>query len=263
MNKEINELINEALKDNAFPGACLCIVKDDKVSLESYGLKAKYPNEEDNNLDTIYDMASCSKVISTTTSILILLEQGKLRLYEPVCNIIPEFSMKNVTVWDLLTHTAGLPEGLKGSWEMTKEQIYDGIMKLEPIYPKNTKIVYSDLGFMLLGFIIEKVSGMNYYDFLDKTILSPLKMTDTHHLIPNYKLNRVASNNFDSRIIKDGSIITNTCNNLDLKGLSKRYCKMVYQQVQLMGLPVLQKNYWKCKQRFYIQFPTNPRHISI
>lgn len=179
MNKEINELINEALKDNAFPGACLCIVKDDKVSLESYGLKAKYPNQEDNNLDTIYDMASCSKVISTTTSILILLEQGKLRLYEPVCNIIPEFSMKNVTVWDLLTHTAGLPEGLKGSWEMTKEQIYDGIMKLEPIYPKNTKIVYSDLGFMLLGFIIEKVSGMTLDCFSKKYIFDPLEMYDT------------------------------------------------------------------------------------
>ncbi len=179
MKKEINELIQEALKDEAFPGACLCVVNKDNVYLETYGLKAKYPNEEKNELNTIYDMASCSKVISTTTSILVLLEQGKLRLYEPVCNIIPEFSMKNVTVWDLLTHTAGLPEGLKGAWEMTKEQIYDGIMKLEPVYEKNTKLIYSDLGFMLLGFIVEKLSGMTLDKFSKKYIFDPLEMYDT------------------------------------------------------------------------------------
>lgn len=179
MKKEINELVQEALNNEVFPGACLCIVNKDKVYLESYGLKAKYPNPEENDVNTIYDMASCSKVISTTTSILKLLEQGKLRLYEPVCNILPEFSLKNVTVWDLLTHTAGLPEGLKGAWTMTKEEIYNGIMKIEPIYEKNTKIIYSDLGFMLLGFIVEKLSGMTLDKFSKKYIFDPLEMYDT------------------------------------------------------------------------------------
>ena len=158
MKKEINDLMQEALENNAFPGGCLCVVNNGEVYLESYGLKAKYPNEEENDVNTIYDMASCSKVISTTTSILVLAEQGKLRLYEPVCNILPEFNLKNVTVWDLLTHTSGLIPGLPGAHKMTKEEIYDGIMKLEPTYEKNSKIVYSDLNFMLLGFIVEKFS---------------------------------------------------------------------------------------------------------
>ena len=179
MNKEINSLIHEALIDGAFPGACLCIVNKGKVYLESYGLKAKYPKEEQNELNTIYDMASCSKVISTTTSILILLEMGKLRLYEPVCNILPEFNLKNVTVWDLLTHTSGLIPGLPGAHKMTKEQIYDNIMKLEPTYEKNTKIVYSDLNFMLLGLIVEKISKMPLNEFSKKYIFDPLEMYDT------------------------------------------------------------------------------------
>lgn len=179
MKKEINELIQEALNNDAFPGACLCIVNNGKVHLESYGLKAKYPNEEKNEVNTIYDMASCSKVISTTTSILVLAEMGKLRLFEPVCNIIPEFSLKNVTVWDLLTHTSGLKPGLPGASQMTKEEIYKGIMELEPSYEKNSKIVYSDLNFMLLGFIVEKLSGMTLDVFSKKYIFDPLEMYDT------------------------------------------------------------------------------------
>ena len=128
MKKKINELVYEALEQEVFPGACLCIVNKDKVYLESYGLKAKYPNEEENDVNTIYDMASCSKVISTTTSILLLLEQGKLRLFEPVKNIIPEFNLSDVTVWDLLTHTSGLIPGIPGASKMTKEEIYQKII---------------------------------------------------------------------------------------------------------------------------------------
>lgn len=179
MNKKINELINEAINDGAFPGANFCIIHDGKIDIETYGLKAKYPNEEKNNINTLYDMASCSKVVSTTTAIMILVEQGKIRLFEPVCNILPEFQMKDVTIWDLLTHTSGLIEGLPGSHSMTKEQIIDGIMHLTPNYPKNTKIVYSDLGFIVLGLIVEKVSGMTLDKFSRQFIFDPLEMYDT------------------------------------------------------------------------------------
>lgn len=179
MNKTINELINNAITDGAFPGGNFCIIKDGKATFETYGLKAKYPNEEKNSLDTLYDMASCSKVISTTTSILILLEQGKLRLFEPVCNILNDFKMQDVTVWDLLTHTSGLIEGLPGSHSMTKEEIINGIMNLTPSYPKNTKIVYSDLGFIVLGLIVEKISGMTLDKFSKQYIFDPLEMYDT------------------------------------------------------------------------------------
>lgn len=179
MNKTIDALINEAIEDKAFPGGCLCVIANGKINLKSYGLKAKYPVEEENNIDTLYDMASCSKVISTTTSILILVEQGKLRLFEPVKNILPEFKMEKVTVWDLLTHTSGLIEGLPGSHQMTKEQIIEGIMNLEPKYEKNSKIVYSDLGFIVLGLIVEKISKMPLDQFSKKYIFDPLEMYNT------------------------------------------------------------------------------------
>ena len=179
MNKEINNLINEAINDGVFPGANLCIVHDSKVDFNSYGLKAKYPTEEKNDINTLYDMASCSKVISTTTSIMILVEAGKLRLYDTVVTYLPEFKLTDLTLWDLLTHTGGLIEGLPGSHHMTKEEIINGIMNLEYSYPKNTKIEYSDLGFIILGMVVEKVSGMTLDKFAKKNIFDPLEMYDT------------------------------------------------------------------------------------
>lgn len=179
MNKNIDKLINEAIEEGVFPGANFCIIKNQKIEYASYGLKAKYEKEEKNDINTQYDMASCSKVVATTTAIMMLVERGKLRLYEPVCNILEDFQMKDVTVWDLLTHTSGLREGLPGSHHMTKEEIIFGIMNETPTYPKNSKIVYSDLGFIILGLIIEKISGQKLDVFVTENIFKPLAMVDT------------------------------------------------------------------------------------
>lgn len=187
MNKTIDKLINEAVNEGVFPGCNFCIIKNSKTQYASYGLKAKYPEEEINDLDTQYDMASCSKVVATTTSIMILVEQGKLRLYEPVCNILDDFQMKDVTVWDLLTHSSGLREGLPGSHQMNKEEIINGIMKEAYSYPKNSKIVYSDLGFIVLGLIIEKLSGQTLDVFAKENIFVPLEMFDTCYNPKNIK----------------------------------------------------------------------------
>lgn len=187
MNNTIDKLINEAVNEGVFPGCNFCIIKNGKTKYASYGLKAKYPEEEINDLDTQYDMASCSKVVATTTSIMILVEQGKLRLYEPVCNILEDFQMKDVTVWDLLTHSSGLREGLPGSHQMNKEEIINGIMKETYSYPKNSKIVYSDLGFIVLGLIIEKLSGQTLDVFAKENIFIPLEMFDTCYNPKNIK----------------------------------------------------------------------------
>lgn len=179
MNKGISDLINEAIKDGACPGCCFGIIANGKCETKSYGLKAKFPKEEDNNIDTLYDMASCTKVICTTTCILKLMEQGKLRLYEPVCNILPDFKLKDITVWDLLTHTSGLIADLPGGAKMTKQELIDGINNATPVYERHTKIQYSDLNFVLLGWIVKKLSGLRLDEFSKKYVFDPLEMYDT------------------------------------------------------------------------------------
>lgn len=176
----LNELLNDAINDSAFPGVNYCVVTDEEMYFNSLGKKALFPAEEENDIDTLYDMASCSKVVSTTSCIFKLLEQGKLRLYDTVKLYLDRFDYPDVTIWDLMTHSSGLPSGISGSSKLkSREEALDRIFGARMIYEKNSKILYSDIGFILLGLIVEKISKMNLSDFAKKYIFDPLEMTST------------------------------------------------------------------------------------
>ena len=177
--KGLETLINEAIQEGVFPGANYALIIKDKISFGSFGAKALYPHYEVNELNTIYDMASCSKVISTTTAIMLLLEQGKLRLFDAVANYLPFMASSEVTIWDLLTHTSGLPPFIAPRFYKSKEELMELIKTTKMQYEKNTKIVYSDLGFILLGWIVEEISKKSLASFTKEQLFIPLEMNDT------------------------------------------------------------------------------------
>lgn len=187
MIEGLNTLINEAIKDGVMPGANYALIKNGQKFFGSFGNKALYPEVEANDISTLYDMASVSKVISTTTCILLLMERGKLRLYDNVSTYVPEFKHQNITIWDLLTHSSGLPadisRALYNDISQTQfknvEALKEHIFNVELKYEKNTKIVYSDLGFILLGFVVERISGMSLDKFAKENIFIPLEMVDS------------------------------------------------------------------------------------
>ena len=184
MKKKLDALVNKAIEEKVFPGCNIAIVKMDEEgkinkSFYSYGNKALFPNIEENDIDTIYDMASCSKVVSTTTCVMLLLQRGQIRLYDYIKKYLPDYKYDDVTIWDLLTHTAGLPEGLVGCHHMNREEIINGVLNLEKKFEKNTKIVYSDCGFVLLGMIVESVSGKTVDEFAKENIFDVLDMIDS------------------------------------------------------------------------------------
>lgn len=162
--------------------------------------------------DTIFDLASVTKIF-TSLCIMKLLDAGLINLSDEIKKYDSRFkNLDGITIYDLLCFNVPLRTSSRLDSYSTKEEAEQVLFDIT-IDRENDKLrPYTDMGVMILKYVIEKVSGMNYYDFLDKIILSPLKMTDTHHLIPSYKLNRVASNNFDSKVMKDGSIITNETN---------------------------------------------------
>ena len=186
---EFENLMNNAIKDGVFPGCNVGIILKNNNQYNkkfySFGNKALYPNIEKNDINTIYDMASCSKVVSTTSCIFKLVEMGKIRLYDYVCLYLPEFKHKDITIWDLMTHTSGLPEGLSGAWTMGRDDIINGIMNVEKKFEKNTTIHYSDIGFVLLGLIVERVSNMSLDEFANEYIFSKLDMIDTKYIRVN------------------------------------------------------------------------------
>lgn len=175
----INRLIEEAIAAGVMPGANYCLIIDQHIQFGSLGKRAIYPVEEDNNLDTIYDMASLTKVVATTTAIMLLLEQGKLRLFDSVAHFLPRFIHKNITIWDLLTHTAGLAPFIPSTAYTGKEDLIEKIYNIELRAEKNAKIIYSDLGFILLGWVVEAISKMSLADFTKKMIFDVLEMKDS------------------------------------------------------------------------------------
>lgn len=181
----VDLIINQAIKAKTLPGANLIIGKADKILKESsYGKKDAVTS---NNSDTIYDVASLTKVIATTPSIMILVDQRKISLSDKVSSYFPSFTggeKDSVTIEDLLRHEAGLLPGIDVLAGENFDQYIQRISKAALSYRPGTKAVYSDLSFILLGAIVEKVSGETLGSFSNRMIFGPLNMERTFFKVP-------------------------------------------------------------------------------
>ncbi len=203
--EQFNNLVKDAVNEKAFPGANYAIVFKDHVIMNSFGNKSLYPNVEENNIDTIYDMASLTKIICTTTCALKLIEEGTLRLYAPVKKYLPDFKFDNISVWNLMTHTSGLPEGVPHANAMkTPAEVWEKINNLELKYEPGTKIHYSDIGYILLGKIIETLTGRRLNEYAKEEIFDKLKMVDTTYL-PVYS-SRIAPTEYRDDSVYQGYV---------------------------------------------------------
>lgn len=181
---KVDELINTAVKEKVFPGAVLLVWKDGNVLYEKpYGLFTYEVNSQKVTTETIFDLASLTKVISTTTAAMICIDRNLFSLDDKVINFIPEFGVnnkENITIRNLLVHNSGLAAWKKFYGRGLDENgVLEEIFNSELEYKTGTKMVYSDLGIITLGKIIEKVSGLSLDEFSKKEIFEPLKMNST------------------------------------------------------------------------------------
>ena len=185
----IDDYIKAEMERRHIPGAALAVVRQGKlVRARGYG----YANLEHNvpvTTDTVFELASVTKQF-TATAIMLLVEEGKVQLDDPVGWHLPRApeTWKPITVRHLLTHTSGLPgltAGFKALWpgglrlNYTTAQMFDAAIKDELSFPAGERFQYSDVGYFLLGMIIEAASGQRYRDFLDERFFKPLGMTST------------------------------------------------------------------------------------
>ncbi|WP_294618978.1 serine hydrolase [uncultured Bacteroides sp.] len=193
-----DEAIEAAIADKQIPGAVLAVVRNGKMAyLKAYGNKRVYPTTEPMTVNTVFDMASCSKSMSTAVCALILAERGKIRLLDPVSLYIPGFKnwtsedgkeTKTIRIADLLTHTSGLPPYAPVA-ELEKKYGSPnpaGLMEYIAGCPRNfkpqTDFNYSCLNFITLQHIIETVSGQSLRDFARENIFDVLGMDHTDYL---------------------------------------------------------------------------------
>ena len=186
MNIKIEKFLKESVIQNVFPGCCVAIINNQITDYYCVGDKSIYPYQEVNYIDTLYDLASLSKVIGTTPTILRLIQKGYLSYNTPVYRIIPEFSNKDITVFHLLTHTSGLPADLSWNLDVTKNQMIQDINKGSSNYIPGRKVIYSDLGYILLGYIIECITKKSLEKAVKEEVLLPLGMCHTEYCPKEY-----------------------------------------------------------------------------
>jgi serine-type D-Ala-D-Ala carboxypeptidase len=220
---EIDSILNSQVANDHIPGAVIQIKKDGKIIYkQAYGYSQKYDISRHllnpplkMNTATLFDMASLTKVIGTTTSIMLLVDRGLIKVNDPVGKYIPAFDTgvkKAITLRNLLTHTAGLIEWYPLFYfSHNKEATYKLIGELPLKYPVGKQRRYSDLGFILLQEIIEKVSGMPLDKFEKQNIFDPLGMTHTMYnpLLHGRTTNIAATslgNPYETRMVYDSSL---------------------------------------------------------
>lgn len=190
-------VVEEAMAARLLPGAVVLVGRGGEVLYEkAFGQRAVSPAAEPMTADTIFDLASLTKVIATTTSIMRLVEQGRVRLNDPVAAFVPGFERYGkdaITVRHLLTHVSGLrPDvDLAEPWKGYETAI-DLACEEVPIAPPGARFVYSDINFFLLGHIVSRVSGVGLDEYARREIFAPLGMHDTMFNPPAGVVPRIA-----------------------------------------------------------------------
>ncbi len=162
------------------PGAQFAIVTKDDALFDYLGCSQIIPEPRAVTEDTIYDLASLTKAVCTTTLALQLIEQGLIYLQMPVCQILDDFPWQQVTVGQLLTHTSGMREDDKNYKDHRgKEDMYKFLISLPLDHNPGSAVEYSDFGFIVLGRIIEKIAGCSLDEYGEQKIFGPLGMKHT------------------------------------------------------------------------------------
>jgi uncharacterized protein YbbC (DUF1343 family)/CubicO group peptidase (beta-lactamase class C family) len=183
----IPPIIEAAISRHELPGAVVLAGRRDAIAYRrAFGQRAVAPNAEAMTEDTIFDLASLTKVVATTTSVMKLMEEGRLRLNDRVASFIPEFGKYgkgSITIGHLLTHTSGLRPDLEleAEFKGAEEGIRRAIEEV-PSSPPGERLVYSDINFFLLGDIVRRVSGERLDRYAKMQIFDPLGMNDTGFL---------------------------------------------------------------------------------
>ncbi len=193
-------IVLDGLRRGAYPGAALVVGRRDTI-LFSKGYGRLTWSQVSPSVDpdsTIYDLASLTKVVATTTALMLLVERGDVRLDAPVSTYVPEFDgpeRAGITVRQLLTHTSGLRADLPDS---ELKAVPDGatllrrVLSETPRVPPDTRVVYSDLNAILLGETVRRVTGEPLDGFATREVIGPLGLTQTMFRPPRRLRGRIA-----------------------------------------------------------------------
>ena len=195
--RQLPGVIEKSIQQGKLPGAVVVVGHDGRVVYRlAIGYRRLGRRKSPMQMNTIFDMASCTKIVATTTAIMQLFQEGKIRLDAPVSDYWPAFAengKQDITVRELMTHYSGLPPDLDLSYPWSG---YDTAMKMivdtSPILPPGTRFLYSDINYETLGELVRRISGEPLNVYCERHIFKPLGMKDTMFLPPASLRYRIA-----------------------------------------------------------------------
>ena len=193
------------------PGVVVLVGHQDRIIYrQAFGHRSLDPQVKPMKVDTVFDIASLTKVVATTTAVMQLFDKGRLRLDDPVARYWPEFAANgkgHITIRQLLIHTSGLRADVNSR---ARWQGYHGAVAAvaadKPVNPPGTAFRYSDANFVALGELVHRVSGKSLDVYCAKEIFRPLGMKDTSFRPPAAKQNRVAPCDYQGGVLRCGQV---------------------------------------------------------
>jgi len=183
--KNIAPLVQKSIADGKYPGAVVLVSHRGQIIYRGvFGSRRILPNPAPMTFNTIFDLASLTKVVATTPAVMQLVEEGKLELDTPIKKYWPAFSAQGkeaITVRELLTHTSGLPADI-ASPAYGEAKVLQQIVQLKLQHPAGTHYEYSDLNFIVLAYLVERISNEPFAVYTQKHVFNVLGMSDTSFL---------------------------------------------------------------------------------
>eukprot|EP00913_Durusdinium_trenchii_P035276 g33006.t1 len=187
----------EGLNRGRMPGCVVVVGYRGRIAFrKAYGYRRLVPQKEAMTVETVFDLASLTKPIATATSLMTLIEQGKVKLTDPVAKYVPEFAAngkEKITVLHLLTHQGGLiPDNSIRDYQRKRDEAMKLTLATKPVAAPGERFIYSDVGFIVLAELIRRVTGKSVHELSQARIFKPLGMTETGYL-PRAELRKRAA----------------------------------------------------------------------
>ncbi|MCH5462117.1 beta-lactamase family protein [Lactobacillus sp. LC28-10] len=179
MYEKTIEAIKDLVNDGTVPGVSYAFIDDEQVRTGLYGAEALVPGYEPLKANQLYDVASLTKVVGTLNVILQLVDAGKLSLTDRVQDYLPNWQDTRVTIRHLLTHTSGIVGYIPHRDKLTASELHQALLGMHVGENFERKMVYSDVNFIFLGWIAEKILGEPIQTLITKKVLIPLGMKDS------------------------------------------------------------------------------------
>jgi CubicO group peptidase (beta-lactamase class C family) len=201
LSADVLSLLRDSVHDKIFPGVVAALISRTDETYIPFGFETYDPSARPITEESIFDVASLTKVVATATAIMQLVERKQLSLHDPACNFLPRLTQcpkDRITIFQLLAHMAGFPGGEPLKHQKSRDAILDAIFSMAPVYPPGTGRIYDDVGYILLGLIVESITGATLDKYCEREIFAPLQMSETMFVPPQSLIGRIVPTEIDA-----------------------------------------------------------------